>query len=276
MTNKEKTFQGQRLDNELDISTINFKWRGEDCQIGRFFEQDPLASKYEYNSVYAFSENKVIAHVELEGLESVSSFSQNYIIGKFKSEVEATYQAAADWFDNTFSFGDKTKVEASNKSKNGDLIATASIETVNSTSTNFSPFMSYLIQNNSNEGYSGDMFKTSSNTSMEIGVSREIDAKVVSGNFTATTNQDGKSTMSGSTTVTSGKGFDVKLKATQSSDGSKELNLSTNFNLGLLNPNAAMSAKEKNGKSGFEISIGSESKKNNVKVTKSIFFKIGN
>lgn len=49
----------------------SFKWRNHKPDIGRFFNIDPLAEKYYYNSPYAFSENKVVAHVELEGLESV-------------------------------------------------------------------------------------------------------------------------------------------------------------------------------------------------------------
>ena len=40
-----------------------------DPRVGRFFAVDPLASKYPHNSVYAFSENRVIDGVELEGLE---------------------------------------------------------------------------------------------------------------------------------------------------------------------------------------------------------------
>jgi hypothetical protein len=36
-----------------------------------FFAVDPLASKYPHNSVYAFSENRVIDGIELEGLEVV-------------------------------------------------------------------------------------------------------------------------------------------------------------------------------------------------------------
>ena len=69
--NKEKTFQGQRFDDELGLNWVQFKWRNHDPQIGRFVEIDPLSEKYECNSTYAFSENKVIAHVELEGLESI-------------------------------------------------------------------------------------------------------------------------------------------------------------------------------------------------------------
>jgi hypothetical protein len=37
--------------------------------VGRFFAVDPLAKKYPWNSSYAFSENRVIRYVELEGLE---------------------------------------------------------------------------------------------------------------------------------------------------------------------------------------------------------------
>ena len=73
MNNKEKTFQGQRVDDDLGINWIQFKWRNHDPQIGRFVEIDPLSEKYVYNSTYAFSENKVTNDVELEGLESVSA-----------------------------------------------------------------------------------------------------------------------------------------------------------------------------------------------------------
>jgi RHS repeat-associated protein len=73
LQNKDKTFQGQRFDDELGLNWIQFKWRNHDVQIGRFIEIDPLANDYVYNSTYAFSENKVTNDVELEGLESVST-----------------------------------------------------------------------------------------------------------------------------------------------------------------------------------------------------------
>ncbi|CAM4039034.1 hypothetical protein FLJU110815_13620 [Flavobacterium jumunjinense] len=40
-----------------------------DPRVGRFFAVDLLASEYAYNSPYAFSENRLIDGVELEGLE---------------------------------------------------------------------------------------------------------------------------------------------------------------------------------------------------------------
>ncbi len=49
-----------------------------DPRIGRFFAIDPLAAKYPHNSVYAFSENRVIDGVELEGLEFTSTTGKFY------------------------------------------------------------------------------------------------------------------------------------------------------------------------------------------------------
>ncbi|MCP4456948.1 MAG: hypothetical protein GY816_02810, partial [Cytophagales bacterium] len=67
-------FQEQEHDEET--GWIAFKWRNHDPAIGRFFNVDPLAEKYYYNSPYAFSENKVVVHRELEGLESQYLFNK--------------------------------------------------------------------------------------------------------------------------------------------------------------------------------------------------------
>jgi RHS repeat-associated protein len=66
-----KRFQGQDFDNELGLDWYGFRYRNHDPQTGRFIQIDPLSDKYPYNSTYAFSENKVTSHVELEGLESI-------------------------------------------------------------------------------------------------------------------------------------------------------------------------------------------------------------
>ncbi|MEL7147688.1 MAG: RHS repeat-associated core domain-containing protein, partial [Bacteroidota bacterium] len=62
-------FQGQEQDGETGF--VNYKYRMHDPRIGRFFAVDPLSHLFPWNSSYAFSENKVIASIELEGLESV-------------------------------------------------------------------------------------------------------------------------------------------------------------------------------------------------------------
>lgn len=64
-------FQGQEKDDEIkgEGNSINYKYRMHDPRIGRFFAVDPLAKEYHWNSPYAFSENRVIDGIELEGAE---------------------------------------------------------------------------------------------------------------------------------------------------------------------------------------------------------------
>ena len=71
----EYSFQAQEHDDEIKGpgNSINYKYRMHDTRLGRFFSVDPLAAKYPWNSPYAFSENRVIDGVELEGLEYVNS-----------------------------------------------------------------------------------------------------------------------------------------------------------------------------------------------------------
>ncbi|MDX2301816.1 MAG: DUF6443 domain-containing protein [Microscillaceae bacterium] len=69
-------FQGQEKQDDFGLNWSSFKWRNADVQLGRFHSVDPLADKYVYNSPYAFSENKVTNHIELEGLESIAPPSQ--------------------------------------------------------------------------------------------------------------------------------------------------------------------------------------------------------
>lgn len=85
LTNMYK-YQGQEFDNDLELGYYEYKFRNDDPQIGRFVQLDPLSEKYDYNSTYAFSENKVTNNVELEGLESAPPPSSNYwYIGHFEN-----------------------------------------------------------------------------------------------------------------------------------------------------------------------------------------------
>ncbi len=73
LAQKFKMFQGQEKNEELQLNWHSFKWRNHQSDIARFFNTDPLAEQYVYNSPYAFSENRVIDGVELEGLEYVDA-----------------------------------------------------------------------------------------------------------------------------------------------------------------------------------------------------------
>jgi RHS repeat-associated protein len=67
-------FQGQERDDEVkgEGMSYNYEYRMHDPRVGRFLSVDPLAPDYPWNSPYAFSENRVIDAVELEGLEQKS------------------------------------------------------------------------------------------------------------------------------------------------------------------------------------------------------------
>jgi len=74
-------FQGQEMDNEIkgEGNAVNYKYRMHDPRLGRFFTLDPLKAEYPHNSPYAFSENRVIDAVELEGLEKrkITTYEKN-------------------------------------------------------------------------------------------------------------------------------------------------------------------------------------------------------
>ena len=88
-------FQGQEVDNEVkgDGNSVNYKYRIHDPRLGRFLSIDPLFKDYPWKSPYAFSENRVIDMIELEGLETFDpdlgfkpspklSIEKNITIGK--------------------------------------------------------------------------------------------------------------------------------------------------------------------------------------------------
>ncbi|MCX2679361.1 hypothetical protein OOZ15_05345 [Galbibacter sp. EGI 63066] len=74
--NNLKTYQGQEFTEDLGLNTHEWKYRVSDPAIGRFWQVDPLAEDYVYNSTYAFQENKLGMGTELEGKELKKWFNQ--------------------------------------------------------------------------------------------------------------------------------------------------------------------------------------------------------
>jgi RHS repeat-associated protein len=72
-------FQGQEKDDEVkgEGNSLNYTFRMHDARVGRFFSTDPLYREYPWNSPYAFSENRVLDMIELEGLEAASTEDKN-------------------------------------------------------------------------------------------------------------------------------------------------------------------------------------------------------
>jgi len=67
-------FQGQEKDDEIkgEGNSLNYTFRMHDPRIGRFFATDPKEDEYPWNSSYAFSENRVLDAIELEGAEHLN------------------------------------------------------------------------------------------------------------------------------------------------------------------------------------------------------------
>jgi Domain of unknown function (DUF6443) len=273
LENKKQKFQGQELASKefsdgSGLEMYEFKWRMDDPQTGRFWQVDPLADKYVYNSPYAFSENKVTVHRELEGLEA------EYIFGKAKQELANMFQGAANWIDNTFSAGSKTKVETPITPAAGNSNNTLTVESTTSASTNSSPFMSFVIQNNTSVGYTGDYFKTTTTTTISADKKLSVKTPVASGSLSATTDQDGKTTVSGTGSVKTGSGLNVGVNTSTSSDGTQKVGGSVSIGSGNTTGKTGVTVGTNGKASSVETSIGVEQKVKNTTVTQSFFFKI--
>lgn len=87
-------FQGQEKDDEIkgEGNSVNYTYRMDDTRLGRFFSIDPLSSSYPWNSPYAFSENRVVSMIELEGLEAVSPWTM------FKNSISLKVKNSFDLF----------------------------------------------------------------------------------------------------------------------------------------------------------------------------------
>jgi len=147
LQNRMKLFQGQEHVDDLGLNWDSFKWRNHMPDIGRFFNIDKLADKYVHNSPYAFSENKVVAHRELEGLEAQHYMGSNpltYMAEGFRQYFDAAL--------SLFSFEGKayTNVSGKNaemKSGSASISTTTSTEIKAFVNVDFSGVMDYN-QNN--------------------------------------------------------------------------------------------------------------------------------
>ena len=109
-----------------------FKWRNHQPEIGRFFNVDPLAEKYVHNSPYAFSENHVTGHRELEGLEKEESTSGNFLLQRLvktmakASKTEAPHEAVM--LKKTFENGASASTETFASGKSAFSITTSIVK----------------------------------------------------------------------------------------------------------------------------------------------------
>ena len=103
-------FNGQEADNEVygNGAILGYEYRMHDTRIGRFWSVDPLASKFPWNSAYAFAENSPVGYIELEGLEKVR-FGYNKVVnftGMNKEQVGSTLKKYKDYHHGNISVGE--------------------------------------------------------------------------------------------------------------------------------------------------------------------------
>jgi RHS repeat-associated protein len=115
-THDRYLFQGQEMDDEVkgDGNSVNYKYRMHDSRMGRFFAIDPLFKDYPWNSPYAFSENIVIDHIELEGLEKAKPDGS----ADLNSQKPLTTTLSGSLLNQSIEEYKKTKPNEINKNEN--------------------------------------------------------------------------------------------------------------------------------------------------------------
>ena len=117
-TTHKYLFQKQELQDELGLGWYSFRWRNSMPELGRFFNVDPLADKYVYNSVYAFSENRVTDGIELEGLEHLSIKRVAQTNGGFQTTITPqSNQELGDWHNSPL------QIQYQNYDANNNLVS---------------------------------------------------------------------------------------------------------------------------------------------------------
>ncbi|MCW3109995.1 MAG: cell well associated RhsD protein [Segetibacter sp.] len=137
--NRKNKFQNQEFNNDLGVDVYEFKYRMHDPQTGRFWQIDPMASKYVGNSQYAFSENRVIDGVDMEGLEwaKVTDGSQTtgYIWDPANAYVTGTNTLKDGYYRTAIYFTDNGTFDDGSEFNMGS--STATVYRTDGTTENF-------------------------------------------------------------------------------------------------------------------------------------------
>ncbi|ANH80062.1 hypothetical protein A8C56_02850 [Niabella ginsenosidivorans] len=249
------------------MNYYSFKYRNHDPQIGRFIEVDPLSDKYVHNSTYAFSENKVTAHVELEGLEA------EYIIDKFKRAIAAEFQDISNKIDNAVSYFSKTSTSTEVSSTPVATISAGGTVTTTA-STNFGGKMNYLIYNNTLDGNKEPFFKTTVSTSVDT----KTEAKTGNTSIIEKTSVDTKGTVTqeiGGKTTVNVKKIPMTVQGAVSTSTSGETKTTVQASVGSSTTQAVGNVQVgTNGRSqSISIGVGGQQKVGKTTFTQTFGFK---
>jgi RHS repeat-associated protein len=198
-------FQNQEKDNEIygaEGTSYAFEYRMHDARVGRFLSIDPLVGKYPYWSPYAFSGNRVIDKVELEGLEPASPPS-----------TWNTHQDRGDFYGQG-----STVMQVSDAGSVEKWWVTKAVkQNGNTTWMYYEPdlrkWSNWIPNGYSEAGPNGAPVAANGRAQMEARAQGRADAEA--GNTTALSKGLLSVTMMATTAGVGGKGFDILLEGAQ-------------------------------------------------------------
>lgn len=165
--------------------------------------------------------------------------------------MKANFQGVANWVDNNINWGSKTSIETSK----GKTTATTT------SSTNLGESMSYIMYNNTNSGNPASLFKTETKTEVSAWEKIEIKTPASTVSVSATSNQDGKTTVQVSGTLTRSNGPSVGGSVSHSSDGTVKVDANVSATAGPVSSKVSASGTVSNTSQNLEFSAGTTIKK---------------
>jgi len=269
---QKQGLQNKEFSDESGLEMYEFKYRFDDPQIGRFWSVDPLATKYLYNSPYAFSEDKVTSHVETEGLEATP-------LPDLWGAVKNEFHSLAHMFSpiDRPSVGGQVQAEVPITPNAGS--GTSGVITTTKTAeayTNFEKYLNYVTDHNTNAGNPTPLITVKATTEVTIGVKTEVTTPVGSASTSVDVNKDGVRTVTGTVEVKIRPPLSIGASRSVSSDGTTKTggNLSASTSVGTKVSSGFMIVTDS--ETGYlEFNVGVEQKVGNAKVSGSLFVRFG-